>query len=500
MKHKILFLVAFTLSAGFVSGAIRNVPSTYLTIQSALNASVAGDTVLVQPGTYYENITWPAVNSIVLLSAGDSSNSIIDGNAADRVITFNNGGIDTTTVIRGFKITNGRLTGSYAYGGGMYFNSASPKLVECSITANRLDSAAQWCYGAGIYCSYSSPVFRNCSVTNNVTISTSWAYGGGVHCVYSSSAKFYDCVISGNSITGNGWAYGAGIYMSQNSSVMLVNTIISGNHSNDLYRCYGGGLYAESGSSPALINVLITGNIMDGNAIWYNGGGADFSGSNTSPQLTNVTIADNVRSNGGTIDGSGIFASTGSVITVTNSVLWNQNTGAEVSVNSSTVNISYSCVRNGFTGTGNISTSPVFVSATDYHLQVTSPCINAGTLSGAPDFDLENNPRPQPALTNPDMGCYEINQVITGVPVVMSVLSTIGIYPNPVEDICTMFDLRSTIAGVEIYNAAGEQVFSQQPKAASQELVVDLSGLMSGVYFCRVICGSEEKTVKIIKQ
>src|SRR5688500_10081303 len=122
MKNKLLLFIAFILFAD-AFGTIRNVPSTYLTIQSALSASVSGDTVLVQPGTYYENITWPSINSIALLSAGDSSNTIINGSAANRVITFNGGGIDTTTIIRGFKITNGRLTVSHSYGGGMYINS-----------------------------------------------------------------------------------------------------------------------------------------------------------------------------------------------------------------------------------------------------------------------------------------------------------------------------------------------------------------------------------------
>ena len=36
-----------------------------------------------------------------------------------------------------------------------------------------------------------------------------------------------------------------------------------------------------------------------------------------------------------------------------------------------------------------------------------SPSIGTGTLEGAPDTDLDGNPRPQPVDTNPDMGAYE---------------------------------------------------------------------------------------------
>ena len=43
-----------------------NVPEDYTSIQSALNAAGTGDTVLVQPGTYTENIIWPETNGIKL--------------------------------------------------------------------------------------------------------------------------------------------------------------------------------------------------------------------------------------------------------------------------------------------------------------------------------------------------------------------------------------------------------------------------------------------------
>ena len=66
-----------------------NVPEEYTSIQSALNAAGTGDTVLVQPGTYTENIFWPETNGIKLISAGDSSNTIIDGGGVSVVIYSN---------------------------------------------------------------------------------------------------------------------------------------------------------------------------------------------------------------------------------------------------------------------------------------------------------------------------------------------------------------------------------------------------------------------------
>ena len=47
------------------------------------------------------------------------------------------------------------------------------------------------------------------------------------------------------------------------------------------------------------------------------------------------------------------------------------------------------------------------MNAGDYRLSNYSPSIGTGTLEGAPDTDLDGNPRPQPVDTNPDMGAYE---------------------------------------------------------------------------------------------
>ena len=109
------------------------VPSAYSTIQAGLNAARKSDTVLVAVGTYTENIIWPDVNGIRLISEGDSSNTIIDGGGVSSVIYMNpqTATIDTTTLIQGFKITNG---GNVSNGGGFFCNNASPVLTKILIT------------------------------------------------------------------------------------------------------------------------------------------------------------------------------------------------------------------------------------------------------------------------------------------------------------------------------------------------------------------------------
>ena len=67
-----------------------HVPADQSTIQAAINAAKNGDTVLVAPGTYIENINFNG-KAITVTSSGGPSVTIIDGRAKASVVTFNTG-------------------------------------------------------------------------------------------------------------------------------------------------------------------------------------------------------------------------------------------------------------------------------------------------------------------------------------------------------------------------------------------------------------------------
>ncbi len=251
-------LIYYIVTMSFLFATIIDVPADYSTIQGGINGASNGDTVLVQPGTYVENINFNGKNIVVgslMLTTGDTayiSQTIIDGNQAGSVVTFESGE-DATTVLKGFTITNGSANN----GGGIYCRNSNPSLVNLTVSDNT---------GGGIYCLSSSPSLENMIVSNNT--------GVGIDC-QNSSPDIQNVTSSDNS--------GMGILCQYSSNPVLLNVNVSGNGSSGIYALY---------SNPNLSNVTITGNTTLGH-----GGGISCYSSN--PNLVNVTITGNTASDQG---------------------------------------------------------------------------------------------------------------------------------------------------------------------------------------------------------
>ncbi len=157
-----------------------DVPGDQPSIQAGIDASADGDVVLVQAGTYVENIHFNGKN-ITVISADGPETTIIDGNRNGTVATLNGEGPGAK--LSGFTITNGSgtyenfgyafLHGSY-YGGGLFCNDSRITLENLIVSGNFALA------GGGIYCKNSSPVLINVTVTNN-----SADFGGGIYFINS---------------------------------------------------------------------------------------------------------------------------------------------------------------------------------------------------------------------------------------------------------------------------------------------------------------------------
>ena len=119
--------------------------------------------------------------------------------------------------------------------------------------------------------------------------------------------------------------------------------------------------------------------------------------------------------------------------------------------------LNYSCTTPDPGGVGNITNDPRFVNAAagNYHLQSTSPCINAGTnqdwMIGA--TDLDGNPRLD-ASGHVDMGAYEYQGMSIWPNTTAPVVVDSG--PDSAVELGVKFrsDIDGTIAGIRFYKAA----------------------------------------------
>jgi len=129
---------ALTLAAADSPAAVLDVPSSYPTIQAAIDAAADGDEVRVAPGTYVENVDF-AGKAILLAGAG--SETVLRGTGSGSVVTVDSGeGPDS--ILDGFTITGGDAV----MGGGVRVAGSSPTIRRNVIRENGAQAR-----GSGIY-------------------------------------------------------------------------------------------------------------------------------------------------------------------------------------------------------------------------------------------------------------------------------------------------------------------------------------------------------------
>lgn len=271
-------------------------------------------------------------------------------------------------------------------GGGIYnYYLSNPMITNCIFTEN----VAEQFNGGGIYNFESSPVISNCIFFGN-SASPSYGSGGAI------SISDGNSIITNSSIVKNTARFGGGV-SNVGGNLTLTNCTFSGNSA--YYD--GGGLY--NGVYDSDNNLALTNCTFSSNSAGYYGGGMSDAFSNT--KLTNCTFYANSAQLGGGMD---VYDST---ITASNCILW-ADVPREIYLWVGTVTISYSDVKDGWRGTGNINTDPCFVNpdSNDFHLLPNSPCINAGDPCFLPEpneTDIDGLPRVIGSRV--DMGAYEFN-------------------------------------------------------------------------------------------
>ncbi len=233
-----LFVLVLATSA---NAATLNVPADFITIQAAVNAAAAGDTILVQSGTYYENVN---VNKALTLRGVDSGSGlpVVDaGRSGDAIIlrannctlqdfvAMNSSGQSGIRVLSSYNTISGNTAVGNYYGIAIRSSSIGNTISGNTATDNSyygilLDSSSGNTISDNIATGNSNGIYLYFSSIGN-TISGNTATGNtnsGI-CISSSSGN----TISDNTAAGNS-NYGIYLRSSSNDNTIYLNTLDSG--------------------------------------------------------------------------------------------------------------------------------------------------------------------------------------------------------------------------------------------------------------------------------
>jgi hypothetical protein len=291
-----------------------NVPDDFTKIQDAINSSVDGDTILVAPGTYYENVNFRGKNVLLTshyLFDEDVSfinSTIIDGSNPQfsdtaSVVIFMSGE-ENTAILQGFTITGGK--GTKMFDNGFFIRA-----------------------GGGIVIFNSSPTIRHNIIAFNESINSagvSFKSGGGI------SANNSSAIISNNIIYKNKSHTGGGAILGPNPESIFRNNIV-----------------AYNTDSPT--------DIGRGGGVWIRGDQGKF---------INNTIAFNSSGNSG-----GIGLHNNPILNIENCIIYGNTSGSSNPqiVGSGIISITNSNIEGGWAGVGNIDENPLFIENSPLILQ-----------------------------------------------------------------------------------------------------------------------------------
>lgn len=467
-KYLIIFFFCLINQSGFKANII-NVPGSFSTIQAAINSSSNGDTVLVEAGTYYENINFRG-RKIVLTSRFYLTNdpatiwaTVINGSTPSQpdsgsCVIINNHE-DSTTVLQGFTLTGGNGTKwQDEHGAGRYRE------------------------GGGILIAYSTPVIQfNIIHNNQITDATGVvsAGGGGIR-AGDSYQRIYNNIIMNNTAR-----YGAGIVLNYAGGEIKNNII-----------CINYGSYQYGA----------------GSGIWINGA---FS-------MPKIFYNNTIVNNSATSGAPGIYGYGGVQATFINNIVWGNISPSGFQISGGSLTVRYCDVQGGYTGAGNLNVDPQFADS-NYYLASGSPCIDKGDSSTIyNDPEDPNSPGnalwPSRGTIRNDMGAYggPMAKILTNI---LIGLKQTGItipekfvlyqnFPNPFNPVTKIrFEIPSAGTAhelhlqIKIYDIGGREIatiLDKQLKAGNFEIEWDASGYTSGVYFYRLIAGDYSETRKMV--
>jgi hypothetical protein len=270
----IVFAVFFV--TGMAAATIINVPGGYPTIQAGIDAASAGDTVLVAPGIYVENVqlTGGATAENLTLMGSGMENTIVDGGGLFNVIYVYQ---VSNVTIEGFTVQNSHQGGGAPGNVGIHLNpisSSGTKIVKNCHVKNCGNGIDIWNdFGGVAYIEHNiisdniydgfDPYLGTTYLTNNTIVNngsdgySDWSGGGVVY-------------IKNNIIANNG-RYG--IYKHQTTPVFISYNDVWNNAEGAYYEGYSGPaipFVPNPGTGEIAADPLFFGNPFDYYITWAN--------------------------------------------------------------------------------------------------------------------------------------------------------------------------------------------------------------------------------------
>jgi hypothetical protein len=486
-------LFAFGCTPALAQNTIH-VPADQPTIQAGINAANNGDTVLVAPNTYYENIDFKG-KAITVTSSDGAAKTIIDGGAAGPTVAMISGET-RSSVLSNLTITHGGPASSnFGFGGvgGVEIANSMPTILNNIITQN---------YCQGISVNSAAPLIQGNVVSSSLTPEKcSVSESGGILIGNPYPSATYPYVAMSSSIIGNtiennttgqqgdgGGDGGAGIEV-WGSAPLIEDNII---RNNTTVTGSGGGINIVFGNDLSIVQ-----NLIYGNSAGCGGGAIGFgtSGGVGAPVfiIANNTIVDNIgginpeytdcaqsselwssfdESGPTTLFVNNIISGTGSFPAFVCGLSYYASSQQpsegyqalfdhNLLYDGSTPFFGNYCVDTSNLH-GNISADPQFADPAngDYHLKPTSPAIDAGNNSALQELlilksvsltqDFDGQPREQDATGKGspiiDMGAYEFGGTVDASPT--SIVLSPSAYTGSAGSNYTLTATLSSAAGV----------------------------------------------------
>ena len=508
------------------------IPTDYSTIQEGIDVAETGNIILVDEGTYYENINFRGKAITVasrFLIDDDTlhiSKTIIDGSnfsfADSASLVYFVNGEDSTSILSGFTLQNGHgtfaeSTYSWRVGGAILMQSSGGTIQNNIIKNNTITSDADYVEGGGIDC-FMLPEDKNLIIIENTfthnLVQGAFAEGGAINCgMAEGSILISRNRVLENNVKGNSIGNGGGISLAgaSNENVRITNNFISKNTvtggGDD-----GGGIFVHN-LKVDILNNIITENSCYGTLKGSGGGiSAWYESIGMTVPVRKVNIVNNtIVKNYAQHKGSGIYVYSMDADIINNIIRENNDptlTQLKFDGASYTHLVAYSNIDGGYEGEGNIDVNPLFCNPIYYLLtENVSECIDAGN----PDvkyndlLDGANALYPAMGSSRNDMGAFggpysrwsEVDSIIS----ITNIEDEYMVFPqqyklsqnypnpfNPTTKIKYTIPKHSKVV-LKIYDVLGKEVetlVNEEKTTGIYEVKFNAKNLTSGVYFYKL--------------